>query len=109
VLIFDELLNLPLGAQQLLLDFVQFGTYRPLGYSGVGVLNFSARVIAATNGDVKAAVQQGDLREDLLHRFAGFRLALPPLRERRGDPAAEMLLGRQRTRTRHLRQGLPSL
>lgn len=85
VLIFDELLNLPLSAQQLLLDFVQFGTYRPLGYSGVGVLTSSARVIAATNGDVTAAVERGDLRKDLLHRLAGFRLVLPPLRERRGD------------------------
>jgi len=33
-LIFDELLNLPMHAQNLLLDFVQFGTYRPLGFDG---------------------------------------------------------------------------
>ena len=32
-LILDELLNLPLHAQKLLLDFAQFGTYRPLGYA----------------------------------------------------------------------------
>lgn len=88
VLILDELLNLPLGAQQLLLDFVQFGTYRPLGYGGVGALESSARVIAATNGSVSSAVERGDLREDLLHRLAGFRLVLPPLRARRGDISA---------------------
>ncbi len=34
VLILDEVLNLPRQAQKLMLDFVQFGTYRPLGYDG---------------------------------------------------------------------------
>jgi transcriptional regulator with GAF, ATPase, and Fis domain len=84
-LIFDELLNLPAPAQKLLLDFAQFGTYRPLGYDGREPRRADVRIIACTNGDVEAALKQGTLRPDLFYRLAGSRLRLPPLRERRAD------------------------
>jgi transcriptional regulator with GAF, ATPase, and Fis domain len=84
-LILDELLNLPVAAQRLLLDFTQFGTYRPLGYDGREPKRADVRIIACTNGDVDAAIRSGGLREDLFYRLAGCRLRLPPLRERRGD------------------------
>jgi transcriptional regulator with GAF, ATPase, and Fis domain len=84
-LILDELLNLPPTAQRLLLDFVQFGTFRPLGYERQTPKRADVRIIAATNGDVQAAIRDGRLREDLYHRLAHFELEVPPLRRRRDD------------------------
>ncbi|MEZ4438731.1 MAG: sigma 54-interacting transcriptional regulator [Polyangiaceae bacterium] len=84
-LILDEVLNLSLQAQQLLLDFTQFGTYRPLGYAAASPKRADLRLIAATNGDLRAAVAAGRFREDLYFRLAGGAITVPPLRERRGD------------------------
>ena len=81
--ILDEILNLPPHAQKLLLDFTQFGTYRPLGYDAGGAQARGVRIIAATNGDLRAAIREGRFREDLYYRLAGVTLRLPPLRERR--------------------------
>ena len=84
-LIFDELLNLPVHAQKLLLDFTQFGTYRPLGHSGAEPKRADVRIISATNGDLRAAIRDGRFREDLYHRLASVVIALPPLRDRRSE------------------------
>ena len=84
-LILDEILSLPANAQALLLDLTQFGTYRPLGYAGRDPKHADLRILAATNGDLEAAVRKGRFRADLLHRLAGVRVELPPLRARRGD------------------------
>jgi DNA-binding NtrC family response regulator len=96
VIILDEILNLPMHAQQLLLDFVQFGTYRPLGWTSAEPKLSSARIIAATNGDLRAAIAAGKFREDLYHRLSVITLELPPLRARRDEiPAlAEAILRR---------------
>jgi len=82
-LILDEVLNLPPHAQHLLLDFTQFGTYRPLGHTGATPRRSRVSLIAATNGDVEAAIQEGRFREDLYYRLAGLVVKLTPLRERR--------------------------
>ncbi|MDP1827628.1 MAG: sigma 54-interacting transcriptional regulator [Archangium sp.] len=87
-LIFDEILNLPRAAQQLLLDFTQFGTYRPLGWARPESRRSRTRLICATNGDMEAAVADGRFRADLYYRIAGHRLHLPSLRERRADLGA---------------------
>jgi len=84
-LILDEIMNLPAGAQQLLLDFTQFGTYRSLGYGRPEPKRSTARIIAVTNGDLAAAVREKRFRADLFHRLGGLVLRLPPLRERRED------------------------
>ncbi len=84
-LILDELLNLPMHAQKLLLDFTQFGTYRPLGHQRPEPKKANLRIIAATNGDLRAAIRDGRFREDLFHRLAQVVLELPPLRARRDD------------------------
>ena len=84
-LVLDELLNLPPNAQRLLLDFAQFGTYRPLGYERHEPKRADVRIIAATNGDIRGAVKEGRLREDLYHRLAHFEIEMPPLRARRED------------------------
>jgi transcriptional regulator with GAF, ATPase, and Fis domain len=98
-LILDELLNLPLGAQQLLLDLCQFGTYRPLGYDGLEPRHADVRILAVTQGDIESALRDGRLRRDLYFRLAGVVIQVPPLRERRPDlPAlAESLLRRNDT------------
>jgi two-component system, NtrC family, nitrogen regulation response regulator GlnG len=84
-LILDEILNLPPHAQQLLLDFTQFGTYRPLGHDRPEPKRAKVRIIAATNGDLDAAVASGRFRLDLYYRLAATTLELPPLRARRED------------------------
>jgi anaerobic nitric oxide reductase transcription regulator len=86
-LVLDEILNLPLQAQQLLLDFTQFGTYRPLGHPHAEPKRARVRIVAATNGDLDDAVRVGRFREDLYHRLSMVTLVLPPLRER-GDVLA---------------------
>ena len=83
--VLDEILNLPLHTQKLLLDFTQFGAYRPLGYDKPQPKHANVRIIVATNGDLRVAVREGRFREDLYYRIAGVTLRLPPLRERRED------------------------
>jgi len=85
VLILDEILNLDLKAQQLLLDFAQFGEYRPLGYDGAKPLRARVRILAVTNGDLEDAVRQGRFRQDLYYRLAVVHLRMPALEERRVD------------------------
>jgi DNA-binding NtrC family response regulator len=87
-LILDEILNLPPHAQQILLDFCEFGMYRPVGYEGAEPKRARVRIIAATNGDVRAAIQGRRLRQDLYYRLAGVTIDLPPLRARRQDVPA---------------------
>jgi transcriptional regulator with GAF, ATPase, and Fis domain len=84
-LILDEILNLPLHAQQLLLDFTQFGTYRPLGHQRPDPKQARVRIVAATNGDLGAAMRAGRFRRDLYYRLAAVTIDLPPLRRRRED------------------------
>jgi transcriptional regulator with GAF, ATPase, and Fis domain len=84
-LILDELLNLPPHAQQLLLDFTQFGTYRPLGHDRAEPKRARVRILAATNGDLRAAIRERRFREDLYYRLAAVTIELPALRERRED------------------------
>lgn len=84
-LILDEVLNLPGHAQQLLLDFAQFGSYRPLGYQGREPKSATIRMISVTNGDMRKAIADKRFREDLYYRLATVPIVLPPLRERRWD------------------------
>jgi two-component system response regulator AtoC len=84
-LIFDEVLNLSPHAQQLLLDFTQFGAYRPLGYQGREPRSADLRIISVTNGDITQAIADGRFRQDLYYRLATVPIVLPPLRDRRAD------------------------
>jgi Nif-specific regulatory protein len=84
-LILDEVLNLPPNAQQLLLDFTQFGSYRPLGYQGRKPKRAALRLISVTNGDMTKATGKGKFRQDLYYRLATVPVVLPALRDRRED------------------------
>jgi len=107
-LILDEILNLPPHAQKLLLDFTQFGAYRPLGYERPEPKRANVRIIGATNGDLNAAIRDARFRLDLFHRLATVTVELPPLRDRREDipVLAERMLANL-DRSRRWRISLP--
>jgi hydrogenase-4 transcriptional activator len=79
----DEVGDLPLDLQSKLLRFVQQKQFTPVG--GVVPRTVDARIIAATNVDLRAMVAEGRFREDLFHRLNVVRLHVPPLRERCAD------------------------
>ena len=82
-LFLDELGELPADTQAKLLRTVQDGTFERLG--GGEQLKTSTRLIAATNRNLKEAIDDGEFREDLYYRLNTIKLPLPPLRERRSD------------------------
>jgi len=79
----DEIGETEPGMQVRLLRVLQDGEIRPLGSSDTRKVN--VRVIAATNRDLRKAVEQGRFREDLFYRLRVVEIDLPPLRERRSD------------------------
>ena len=83
-LFLDEIGELPPSIQVKLLRYLQEQRFQRVG--GRQELTSDARIIAATNVDLKAGINQGSFREDLYFRLAVLVISLPPLRER-GDDA----------------------
>jgi len=79
----DEIGELPLAMQVKLLRFLQESTIERIG--GKNPLSVDVRIIAATNIDLKAAVEKGTFREDLYFRLNVVPLKLPSLKERPED------------------------
>ena len=79
----DEIGELPATLQVKLLRFLQEKTFQRVG--GRQELQSDARVIAATNVNLKDAVEHGRFREDLYFRLAVLVVTVPPLRARGGD------------------------
>jgi len=82
-LLLDEVTETSPAFQVKLLRVLQEGEFRPLGTNAKKRVN--VRVLAATNRDPQAMVDQGLFRQDLLYRLQGVSIMLPPLRERRED------------------------
>jgi two-component system response regulator HydG len=82
-LLLDEVTEIPLDMQTRLLRVLETGKFYRVGASTEFICD--VRVIAATNRCALQAVQNGQLREDLLYRLAVFPVALPPLRSRGED------------------------
>ena len=82
-LFLDEIGDLPLDAQRTLLHILEEDCLTRVG-GGVSV-PIDVRVVAATNRDLKKAIQEGTFREDLFYRLSVFPLVLPPLRDHRED------------------------
>jgi PAS domain S-box-containing protein len=79
----DEIGELPLELQVKLLRIIQEGEFERLGSSKT--VKVDARIIAATNRNLKEQVNQGLFREDLWYRLNVFPITVPPLRQRRED------------------------
>lgn len=86
----DEIGELPLAVQGKLLRVIEEKSVDRIG--GRGPVPVDVRVVAATNKDLRAAVDAGEFRSDLFFRLAVFPIEIPPLRERGEDV---VLLARQ--------------
>jgi two-component system response regulator PilR (NtrC family) len=82
-LFFDEIGNIPLETQAKLLRVMQERDFMRLG--GVDVIKVDVRIVAATNIDLRRAVEEGRFREDLYYRLNVIAIALPSLRQRKED------------------------
>jgi two-component system NtrC family response regulator len=82
-LFLDEIGELPMALQVKLLRFLQEQTIERIG--GRTTIQIDTRVLAATNIDLKTAMNAGNFREDLYYRLAVIVLKLPALRERPSD------------------------
>jgi two-component system response regulator AtoC len=82
-LFLDEIGELPATAQAKLLRVLEQGELQRVG--GTQTVKTDARVVAATNRDLDAAVRTGRFREDLLYRLNVHVISVPPLRERTED------------------------
>lgn len=91
-LFLDEIGNIPPHLQAKLLRAIQNRSIIPVG--GTQARPVDIRLICATNMNLEALVREGRFREDLYYRINTVHIALPPLRERKGDivPLAERFI-----------------
>ena len=82
-LFLDEIGELPKETQAMLLRVLQSGEFMKVGSSKVQKTD--VRVIAATNINLRTAVERGNFREDLYYRLNAVQIMMPSLRERKDD------------------------
>ena len=97
-LFLDEIGEMPLDLQSKLLRVLQEKQVTRVG--GTSPINVNARIVAATNVNLKQAVAQKLFREDLYYRLSGFRLTQLPLNQRIKDiePLAHVLIQKHSSR-----------
>ncbi len=79
----DEIGEMPPEVQSKLLKVLESRRFRRVG--GIRDITTNVRLVAASNRDLKAAVQEGTFREDLFYRLNVFAINIPPLRHRADD------------------------
>jgi two-component system NtrC family response regulator len=82
-LFLDEIGDIPLGLQVKLLRFLQ--DHEVLRLGGKEATAVDTRIVAATNVDLRKAIEDGRFREDLYYRLCVVTVAIPSLRERSSD------------------------
>ncbi|MDM0011222.1 sigma-54 dependent transcriptional regulator [Variovorax sp. J22P168] len=82
-LFLDEIGDLPLAMQSKLLRAIQERSVRPIGSTQEDAVD--VRIVSATHKDLQAEVQSGRFRQDLFYRLNVIEIAVPALRDRRGD------------------------
>ncbi len=82
-LFLDEIGEMSFEVQAMFLRVLEIQAFTRLG--GNKNIETDVRIIAATNKDLAAAVENGAFRQDLYYRLSGFHIHIPPLRERRED------------------------
>ena len=82
-LFFDEIADVPLSMQVKLLRLLETQSFRPVG--GLKQKRADFRLVCASHKNLLAMVDNGEFRQDLYYRIAGFTVPLPALRERRDD------------------------
>jgi len=79
----DEIGEVPFDIQAKFLRFLESKEIRRVGDEKP--IKVDVRIVAATNRDLKKMVEKGQFREDLYYRIGGFKVEIPPLRERKDD------------------------
>jgi DNA-binding NtrC family response regulator len=82
-LFLDEIGDISANLQSKLLRVIETRDFMKVG--GEKILKTEARIIAATNQNLKKLIEKGRLREDLYYRLKVVEIALPPLRDRKED------------------------
>ncbi len=92
VLFLDEVSEMSPSAQAKFVRVLQEREFQRLG--ATRTIQPNVRIVAATNRDLKKAMERGDFREDLYYRLRVFDIRLPPLRDRADDilPLSEAFL-----------------
>lgn len=83
ILFLDEISSMPLLMQAKLLRAIEERAFRRVG--GTNLIKVDVQIIAASNRDLPAMLEEGKFREDLYYRLKVVDLHLPPLRERKED------------------------
>lgn len=82
-LFLDEIAGVENKIQSKILRVIEYGEYKKVG--GTRSKRTDVRFIVSTDKDLREEVEKGKFRKDLYHRLTGFKVEVPPLRERKED------------------------